>query len=114
MVRFSRVGLAAVPLCHSSGIRSRQLRRHAGGNALKSQDHREGVVLENNNEYLTQLPAEGPPLFRSLLESLREYSMIKFFVLDVLLGQVVAASTDPAPDRAFAPSFFGRPPGQLP
>src|SRR6266852_5016753 len=26
------------------------------------------------------------------------YSMIKFFVLDVLLGQVVAVSTDPAPD----------------
>lgn len=42
------------------------------------------------------------------------YSMIKFFVLDVLLGQVVAVSTDPAPDRAFAPSFFERPPGQLP
>ena len=30
------------------------------------------VVLENNNEYLTQLSAEGPPLFRSLLEALRE------------------------------------------
>jgi hypothetical protein len=42
------------------------------------------------------------------------HSMIKFFVLDVLLGQVVAVSTDPAPDRAVAPSFFGRPPGQLP
>ena len=42
------------------------------------------------------------------------HSMIKFFVLDVLLGQVVAVSTDPTPDRAVAPSFFGRPPGQLP
>jgi hypothetical protein len=31
------------------------------------------------------------------------YSMIKFFVLDVLLGQVVAVSTDPAPERAYAP-----------
>jgi hypothetical protein len=30
------------------------------------------VVLENNNEYLTQLSAEGLPLLRSLLESLRE------------------------------------------
>ena len=40
--------------------------------------------------------------------------MIKFFVLDVLLGQVVAVSTDPAPDNAFALSFFGRPAGQLP
>ena len=42
------------------------------------------------------------------------YSMIKFFVLDVLLRQVVAVSSDPAPDRACAPSFFGRPSGQLP
>ncbi len=41
-------------------------------------------------------------------------SMIKFFVLDVLLTRVVAVSTDPAPDSALAPSFFGRPPGQLP
>ena len=31
-----------------------------------------------------------------------------------LLTQAVAVSTDPAPDRAVAPSFFGRPPGQLP
>src|SRR6266705_1982378 len=42
------------------------------------------------------------------------YSMIQFFVLDVLLSRVVAVSTDPAPDSAFAPSFFGRPAGQLP
>jgi hypothetical protein len=42
------------------------------------------------------------------------HSMIKFFVLDVLLGRVVAVSSDPAPDSAFAPSFFGRPLGQLP
>ena len=40
--------------------------------------------------------------------------MIKFFVLDVLLRRVVAVSTDPAPDSAFAPSFFARPSGQLP
>jgi len=40
--------------------------------------------------------------------------MIKFFVVDVLLRRVVAVSTDPAPDSAFAPSFSGRPPGQLP
>ena len=42
------------------------------------------------------------------------YSMIKFFVLDVLRRRVVAVSSDPAPDSAFAPSFFGRPSGQLP
>jgi hypothetical protein len=30
------------------------------------------VVLENNNGHLTQLSAEGPPLFRALLASLRE------------------------------------------
>src|SRR2546425_2036643 len=42
------------------------------------------------------------------------HSMIKFFVLDVLLRRVVAVSSDPAPDSAFAPSFFGRPSGQLP
>jgi transposase InsO family protein len=41
-------------------------------------------------------------------------SMIKFFVLDVLLSRVVAVSSDPAPDSAFALSFFGRPSGQLP
>jgi hypothetical protein len=44
----------------------------------------------------------------------RYHSMIKFFVLDVLLRQVVAVSSDPAPDSAFAPPFFGRPSGQLP
>jgi hypothetical protein len=30
------------------------------------------VVLENNNGHLTQLSAEGPPLFRALLAFLRE------------------------------------------
>src|SRR5215471_9249853 len=43
MVRFSRVGLAAVPICHPQVIRSRQRIRHDGGNAWKSQDHREGL-----------------------------------------------------------------------
>src|SRR5215831_5908154 len=43
MVRFSRVGLAAVPMCHPQVIRSRQLIRHDGGNASKSQDNREGL-----------------------------------------------------------------------
>ena len=41
-------------------------------------------------------------------------SILKVFVLDVLLNRVVAVSTDPAPDSAFALSFFGRPAGQLP
>jgi len=41
-------------------------------------------------------------------------SMIKFFVLDVLLRRVGAVSSDPAPDSALAPSFLGRPLGQLP
>ena len=40
--------------------------------------------------------------------------MIKFFVLDVPLRRVVAVSMDPAPDSALAPSFLGRPIGQLP
>jgi hypothetical protein len=43
MVRFSRVSLAAVPTCHPSIIRSRKRMRHDGGNALKSQDHHEGL-----------------------------------------------------------------------
>src|SRR5215813_13958655 len=43
MVRFVRVGLAAVPMCHPQVIRSRQRIRHDGGNAWKSQDHREGL-----------------------------------------------------------------------
>ena len=42
------------------------------------------------------------------------HSILKFFVLDVVLNRVVAVSTDPAPDNAFALSFFGRPAGQLP
>ena len=42
------------------------------------------------------------------------HSILKVFVLDVLLNRVVAVSTDPAPDSAFALSFFGRPAGQLP
>src|SRR5215475_785365 len=43
IVRFSRVGLAAVPMCHPQVIRSRQRIRHDGGNASKSQDTREGL-----------------------------------------------------------------------
>jgi len=46
-VRFSRVGLAAVPMCHPSVIRSRQLMRHDVDNTLKSQD---------NHEWLRTLP----------------------------------------------------------
>src|SRR6266446_4475358 len=42
MVRFSRVGLAAMLMCHSQVIRCRQRTRHAGGNTLKYQDCREG------------------------------------------------------------------------
>jgi hypothetical protein len=41
-------------------------------------------------------------------------SILKFFVLDVSSKQVVAVSADPAPDDAFAPSFLGESPGQLP
>src|SRR5712692_321072 len=43
MVRFSRVGSAAVLMCHPSVIRSWKLMRHDGGNALKSQDNCEGL-----------------------------------------------------------------------
>src|SRR5438445_3497523 len=43
MVRFSRVGLAAAPMCHPSVVRSRQLMGHDEGNTLKSQDYREGL-----------------------------------------------------------------------
>lgn len=35
--------------------------------------------------------------------------MIKVFVLDVSLGGVVAASTEPALDGTFTPSFFDGP-----
>jgi hypothetical protein len=41
MGRFARVGLAAVPMCHPSVIRSRQLRRPDVGHTLTSQDHHE-------------------------------------------------------------------------
>src|SRR5215831_6416578 len=43
MVRFSRVRLAACPMCHPQVIRSRQWMRHNGGDTLKSQDHRAGL-----------------------------------------------------------------------
>jgi hypothetical protein len=42
------------------------------------------------------------------------YSMLKFFVLDDSLREVVAVSSAPAPEGAFASSFLGGPPGQLP
>ena len=41
MVRFSRVCLAAVLLCHPQGTRSRQLMGYDGGNTLRSQANRE-------------------------------------------------------------------------
>jgi hypothetical protein len=60
------------------------------------------------------LSHDGPIPFRVYCHPHSWISMIKFFVLDVLLRRVVAVSSDPAPDSAFAPSFFGRPSGQLP
>jgi hypothetical protein len=42
MVRFSRVRVAALPLCHPQVIRSCQLIRHDGSNTLEYQDKREG------------------------------------------------------------------------
>jgi hypothetical protein len=42
------------------------------------------------------------------------HSMLKFFVLDDSLREVVAVSSAPAPEGAFASSFLGGPPGQLP
>src|SRR5262249_40634773 len=59
-------------------------------------------------------PSRLEPYAPSSFCSPSRYSMIKFFVLDVLLTRVVAVSTDPASHSALAPSFFGRPPGQLP
>src|SRR5262245_14055401 len=41
MIQCCRVGMAAVPMCHPRVSRSRQLMRHNGGHALKSQAHRE-------------------------------------------------------------------------
>src|SRR5437867_2082263 len=43
MVRFSRVCLAAVPMCHPQVIKSRQWMRYDGGNMLQYQDHYEGL-----------------------------------------------------------------------
>src|SRR5215471_15954595 len=43
MVRFSRVRLAAVPMCHPQVIKSRQWRRHDGGNTLQYQGPYEGL-----------------------------------------------------------------------
>src|SRR5205809_5462927 len=57
MVRFSRVGLAAVPMCHPQVIRSRQLIRHDGGNALKSQDHRDVLPGMNAGASLSAVPS---------------------------------------------------------
>jgi hypothetical protein len=66
------------------------------------------------NERLLDVFMENLALDPTWVKNHSCYSMIKFFVLDVLLGRVVAVSSDPAPDSAFAPSFFGRPLGQLP
>jgi hypothetical protein len=64
---------------------------------------------------LDRIDVQRQHLERQLQRLIDAYhSMIKFFVLDVLLKGVVAVSSDPAPDSAFAPSFFGRPSGQLP
>jgi hypothetical protein len=41
-VRFSRVGLAAVPMCYPQVIRCRELMRHHEGNVVQSQANREG------------------------------------------------------------------------
>src|SRR5262245_9942038 len=71
MVRFSRVGLAAVPMCHPFMIGSRQLMRHDGGNVLKSQDHCEGLrtsplnpvecdILRTLSEHEMRVPARSP------------------------------------------------------
>ena len=43
MMRFSRVGLAAVPVCHPSVMRCRKWMRHDGRNMLRSQDNREDL-----------------------------------------------------------------------
>src|SRR5215510_11523098 len=43
MVRFVRVCLAALPMCHPQDIVSRQLTRHDKGNTLKYQNNREGL-----------------------------------------------------------------------
>src|SRR6516225_9822194 len=43
MVRFSRVRLAAVPMCHPQVIKSRQWMRHDGGNTLQYQGSYEGL-----------------------------------------------------------------------
>jgi hypothetical protein len=71
---------------------------------------------EERRELFKSATLEDAGLKRSALLKylLPKNSMIKFFVLDVLLRRVVAVSSDPAPDSAFAPSFLGRPSGQLP
>src|SRR5262245_25519017 len=43
IVRFSRVGLAAVPMCDPQVIRCRELMRHHEGNVWPSQADREGL-----------------------------------------------------------------------
>ena len=63
---------------------------------------------------LEQQLAQRRSVLAELQSRFTDNSMIKFFVLDVLLRRVVAVSSDPAPDSAFAPSFFGRASGQLP
>jgi DNA invertase Pin-like site-specific DNA recombinase len=43
MVRFERVRLDTLLMCHPQVIGSRQLIRHNGGNTLRYQDNREGL-----------------------------------------------------------------------
>src|SRR5207247_7994419 len=65
MVRFSRVRLAAVPMCHPQVIKSRQWMRHDGGNTLQYQDHCEGLralplkAMECGNSYPPPISASS-------------------------------------------------------
>src|SRR6266849_9302560 len=43
MVRFCRVRVASLPMCHPQVIRSHKLMRYHGGNTLKYQDNCEGL-----------------------------------------------------------------------
>jgi hypothetical protein len=51
---------------------------------------------------------------RTTIKNVVVNSMLKFFVLDDSLREVVAVSSAPAPEGAFASSCLGGPPGQLP
>src|SRR5437879_12765457 len=88
MVRFSRVCLAAVPMCHPQVIKSRQWMRHDGGNTLQYQDPYEGLRALPLKVMECEEIHEVPIQRRRLLDA-SEYRLFSRYIRE-LVGEVIA------------------------